>query len=80
MSIAEELLFSEWRVADRQARVLEQAVAMASLAALDGTGEPPLPEQIEAAHRSRQVANDLFGVAMAEMANRAAGLRERGNG
>lgn len=72
MSIAEELLFSEWRVADRQARLLEQALALTSLAALDGKSEPPSQREIDAARRLRETANDLFDVAMAEMAGRAA--------
>jgi hypothetical protein len=75
MSVAEELLLSEWRTADRQARLLEQSIAVAWLAVLDGNGEPPPPEQIAAVHRMREVANDLFNVAMTEMASRAAELR-----
>ena len=75
MTIAEELLFSEWRTADRQARLLEQAIALAWLSALDGTGAAPSAEQIAAVRRTRAVANDLFKVAMAEMANRVDSLR-----
>jgi hypothetical protein len=80
MTIAEELLFSEWRAADRQARLLEHAIVMAALAAFDGKGEPPSPAQIEAAHRLRETANDLFDVAMAEMASRAERLRPAEHG
>lgn len=80
MTIAGELLFSEWRTADRQARLLEQAIALAWLAALDGKGEAPSPEQVATVHRLREVANDLFNVAMAEMANRADSLRHAQDG
>jgi hypothetical protein len=75
MSVAEELLLSEWRTADRQARLLEHSIAVAWMAVLDGTGEPPPPEEIAAVHRLREVANDLFKVAMTEMAARPAELR-----
>jgi hypothetical protein len=80
MSIAEELLFSRWRTADRQARLLEQAIATAWLAALDGRADTPSPEQIADVRRMRGVANELFNAAMAEMTSRAASLQPTQHG
>lgn len=80
MSIAEELLFSEWEIADRQVRLLEHAIAMACVAALDGSAEAPSAEQIAAVRRMRAVANDLFHVAVAEMKERAESLRPTQDG
>jgi hypothetical protein len=64
-------LFKEWRTADRQAHALEQVVSKASLAALDGHGEPPSDEDRERAHKMRQLADDLFKLSMAELDKRA---------
>lgn len=69
-------LFKEWRTADRQAHTLEQALSKASLAALDGHGDaPPTEADREKARKLRHTADDLFHLAMAEMARRAAANR-----
>lgn len=65
-------LFKEWRVADRQAHALEQALSRASLDALAGHGEPPSSQQREQAQKLRHTADDLFQLAMREMETRAA--------
>jgi len=66
-----ENLFNEWRAADRKAHDVEQALTRASLAALEGRGEPPSVRERERAHRLRHTADDLFQLAMAEMKARA---------
>ena len=66
-----EDVFQMWRVADRQARALETALTRSLLAALDGQGVFPSQELCELAQQLRHAANDLFAVAMKEMARRA---------
>lgn len=68
-------LFKEWRVADRQAHALEQALSRASLAALQGHGEPPAREERERAQTLRHTADDLFQLAMRELEAGAAAAR-----
>ena len=68
-------LFQEWRSADRAAVLAERAVLMASMAAIEGRGDYPSAEQIAASKRMRGLANDLFEVAMADFAEKAANLR-----
>ena len=46
-------LFKEWRTADRDAHGIEQAVTKASLAALDGRGQPPAESEIATARKLR---------------------------
>lgn len=69
-------LFGEWRVADRLAHRMEQALSRAALRALQGDGAPPTEEQRQQAHHLRGQADDLFRLAMNEMAARAARLRK----
>lgn len=69
-------LFKEWRTADQQAHAIEQALSKASLAALDGHDDaPPTEVDREKARKLRHAADDLFHLAMAEMARRAADNR-----
>jgi len=70
-----EVLFGEWRVADRNARQVEQQLATAYMNALEGNGPPPVPELRARAYELRRLADDLFHVAMAEMVARATRLR-----
>jgi hypothetical protein len=77
MPMTTELLFSAWRTADREARVLEHALALASLQSAQGAGDAPAPEEIEQARRLRQRADDLLLLAMSEMAEWVDQLRER---
>jgi hypothetical protein len=68
-------LFQEWRAADRQAHVLEQEVVRASMRALDGLEPAPLQGAHDRAHKLRAQADDLFRLAMDEMAARAQAAR-----
>ena len=61
------LLFQQWRDADRQAYGLEKSLMERSLQSLDGLCARPLQEERDSARRSRDSANDLFHLAMAEM-------------
>jgi hypothetical protein len=70
MPSASELLSSEWRAADREARRLEHSIALASPCAARGVGEPPPRAEIEHARRLREVADDLLPLAMREIAER----------
>ncbi len=70
-----ENVFNEWRTADRQAHLLEQALSLASLNALQGKGPAPAAQDRERARKLRQSADDLFQHAMAELAARAANNR-----
>ena len=63
-------IFREWRTADRAARLLEAQIIKDALKALDLSGPGPSTDQQEKARRHRDVANDLFQVAMAEMKRR----------
>jgi hypothetical protein len=65
-------IFQEWRAADRAAHSLEQEVVMASMRALDGLEPAPLQEAHDRAHELRDIANDLFKLAMEDMKLRAA--------
>lgn len=69
-------LFGEWRVADRLAHRMEQALSKAALRSLQGDGALPTEEQRQQAHDLRSKADDLFRLAMNEMAARAARLRK----
>lgn len=72
-------LFREWRTADKVAHELEKRLLQQAMASIDGTGEPPPLEDKEKARRLREIANDLFLIAMAEM-KRQAGLLDRSRG
>lgn len=48
---------------------------LASMLAIDGKGDLPSKPQLDAAKHLREVANDLFQVAIKEMAESAAKLR-----
>jgi hypothetical protein len=64
-------LLQEWRIADRMARTLDQTIFRASMAALNGAGEAPTDDERDRAVRARALANDLFQVAMDEVARKA---------
>jgi hypothetical protein len=68
-------VFAEWRVADRQAHRLEQALSRAALRALQGDGPSPTSEERQQANELRSKADGLFDLAMAELAARAERLR-----
>jgi hypothetical protein len=80
MPMATELLFSAWRDSDRKARVLEHALALASLHAAQGAGAAPSHEEIEQARRLRRRADDLLADAMSEMTEWVDQLRQRTSG
>jgi hypothetical protein len=64
-------LLQEWRIADRIANGLEQALFRASMASLDGVGEAPTDDERDHAERARWLAKDLFQVAMDEVKQKA---------
>jgi hypothetical protein len=69
-------LFGQWRAADRLAHRVEQALSKAALRSLQGDAPPPTQEQRQQAHDLRARADDLFRLAMEDMAARAATLRK----
>jgi hypothetical protein len=67
--------FHAWRAADRAAWAAEKAVLADSLRAIDeGKGDSPAPIEVNRAKLLRGAANDLFGVAMAQMEVQARAL------
>jgi GAF domain-containing protein len=68
------IYFQEWRIADRAASAAEKAISRASLAAIEGTGSAPTAAMVAAAARLRQLADDLYRVAMTESEQRASQL------
>jgi hypothetical protein len=64
-------LFQEWRAANRVAEAMEKEVVRASLRSVTEGAPEPLREAHEQAHKLRELANDLFKLAMDEMAQRA---------
>jgi hypothetical protein len=64
-------IFQEWRTADREAHALEQQVIRATLQALEAGGSDPSPDIREKAGKMRDLANELFYLAMDEMKRRA---------
>jgi hypothetical protein len=68
-------LFQEWRAADRAASAAEKAVLADSLRSPDAMGTSPAIYHLEKAKRRRAIANDLFEIAMAQMADRAQALK-----
>ena len=70
------LLFQEWRAADRQAYAVEKSLIERSLQSLDGLCVCPLQEERDAARRTRDTANDLFHLAIAEMDQLSKDLRK----
>jgi hypothetical protein len=71
-------LFQEWRAADRAAHLAEQAVVKAALQSIDDAGPAPSRDEQEEAHRLRSTANDLFRLAMDEMAARVRAIKVAG--
>jgi hypothetical protein len=59
--------FKEWRAADRAAIAAENRIYAASMLLIDGRGSGPSDEEVADAHRLREIANDLFHVAMQEI-------------
>jgi len=68
-------LLQEWRAADRAATAAEKAVLADSLRSPDAMGASPAIYHLEKARRRRAMANDLFDVAMEQMAARAGSLK-----
>jgi hypothetical protein len=68
-------LLQEWRAADRAATAAEKAVLADSLRSPDAMGTSPAICHLEKAKRRRAIANDLFEVAMEQMAARAGALK-----
>jgi hypothetical protein len=67
--------FKEWRAADRAAVAAEKQIYSASMLLMDGRGPGPTEEEIARAHHLRQIADDLFAVAMREIAQVSHSLR-----
>ena len=65
-------LLDRWRAADHEARMAETAVVEGSLRALDGLGACPSAQDRAKARALRQVADDLFVLAAAELKAEAA--------
>jgi hypothetical protein len=57
-------LFAEWRVAARAASAAERSISNAYRRFFQGVGAPPSAEELAAAKRKRELADDLFIVAM----------------
>jgi hypothetical protein len=64
-------LFQEWRTANRQAQALEKSVVRRSMDSIEGLCEAPTDLEHESAHVLRATADDLFQLAMDEMAKQA---------
>jgi hypothetical protein len=73
-------LFQAWRVANRAATAAEKDMLNASILALDGKGEPPSQAEALRVKRLRATADDLFQLAMAQMAELAVMARTAGGG
>jgi hypothetical protein len=58
------LFFNEWRAAARAASAAERAVSQAYLLYMSGKGEMPSAQLIADSKRKRDVADDLFKVAL----------------
>ena len=56
--------FNEWRAAARAASAAEQAVSRAYVLFLNGKGLAPSEQQLAESKRKREVADDLFKVAL----------------
>jgi hypothetical protein len=67
--------FKEWRAADHAAIAAEKRIYAASLLLIDGRGPGPSDEEVAEAHRLREIANDLFHVAMREIGDISNALR-----
>jgi hypothetical protein len=70
--VSARTLLDRWRAADDEARVAETAVVEGSLRALDGLGACPSAQDRAKARALRQVADDLFVLAAAELKAEAA--------
>ena len=68
-------LFQEWREADRAASAAEKAVLLDSLRANSGMGNSPAVYHLEKARRRREIANDLYAIALEQMAARALAMK-----
>lgn len=73
-------LFQEWRVAHRAATAAEKDMLNASILALDGKGEPPSQAEALRVRRLRATADNLFQLAMAQMAEMAIMAKTAGKG
>lgn len=75
-SFTRDLLWNEWRLANRVAHRCEQEIAKRYLASVEdsaGSPRPALKDVLEAT-RLRKLADDLFAVAMEQTKARAAAL------
>jgi hypothetical protein len=66
-----DLLFREWQAANRKAHAKEQGIAHACMGALEGQLPWPSEQERAEALALRQLADDLFKVAMEEIEVRA---------
>lgn len=57
-------VFAEWRIAARAAATAERVVSNSYRRFFQGMGGPPTPAEIAEAKRKRDLADDLFIVAM----------------
>ena len=65
--VSARTLLDRWRAADHEARLAETAVVEGSLRALEGLGICPSPQERAKARALRQLADDLFVLAAAEL-------------
>jgi hypothetical protein len=70
-----DLLFQEWRTADRAAFAAEKTLLSASMQAIDGKGVAPTDAERDRVRKLRSTANDLFHLAMAELNERVAAIK-----
>jgi hypothetical protein len=68
-------IFAEWRLANKLASQAEAIVLAGLIRMLNKEGPEPTDDEVANAKRLRGVANDLFAVAMKEMADRARSLK-----
>jgi hypothetical protein len=68
---SKDLIFREWRAATRAAHLKEQALARGFLDALADNGAWPTLEARADAKKLRELADDLFQVAMAQIEEHA---------
>lgn len=66
-----DLLFREWQAANRRAHAKEQLIAHACMGALEGNLPWPSDQERAEAKALRELADDLFKVAMEEIEARA---------
>jgi hypothetical protein len=68
-------LFQDWRIANQKATLAAKATLVKSILALDGKGEPPAQAEMDEVRTLRGVADDLFELTIARMADAVAARR-----